>query len=88
MKGRIVCIGHPSETVWIIDLEVIPTGVCGVTVTTEKESYKDGGAFDVADALYRWDTGVCDLTFVLGAEDIFEGEGPCWLDHISYFVSL
>ena len=34
VKGFIVGIGHSMETVCIIDLKVVPAGVCGVTVTT------------------------------------------------------
>ena len=88
MKGCIVCIGRPRETVWIIDLEVLPTGFCRVTVTTERESETEGGAFGVADALHHWETGVRDITFFIGVEDAVEGEGARWLEHISSFVGL
>ena len=37
MKGCIVYIGRPRETVWVIDLELLPVGVCGVTVATDQE---------------------------------------------------
>ena len=37
VKGFTVGIGRPMETVGIIDLEVVPTGVCRVTVTPEQE---------------------------------------------------
>ena len=34
VKGFIVGIGHPMETVWIIELEVVPAGVYGIKVNT------------------------------------------------------
>ena len=37
MKVFIVYIGCPRETVWIIDLDVVSSGVCGITVTTKPE---------------------------------------------------
>ena len=37
IKGFIVGIGRPRETVGVIDLEVVLEGVCGVTVTTGQE---------------------------------------------------
>ena len=37
VEGFIFGIGSPRETVGIIDSEVVPTGVCKVTVTTKHE---------------------------------------------------
>ena len=37
VKGFIVGIICPRETFRLVDLEVVPTGVCGFTVTTDKE---------------------------------------------------
>ena len=37
MKVCIVCIGSPRKTIGIIDSEVVPAVVCGVTVTTKLE---------------------------------------------------
>ena len=34
MKGCIVCIRRPRETIYVIDLEVVTEGVSGVTVKT------------------------------------------------------
>ena len=76
------------DTVGIIDLEVVPAGVCGVKVNLEKEIYKEGGAFGVADTLCYWETSILDLTFILDTEDVFEGEGPRRLKHGHSFVGL
>ena len=57
MKGCMLCIESPRDMVWIIDLEVVPAGVCGFTVTTDNERYTEGGAFGVLDDLHRWETG-------------------------------
>ena len=88
VKGSIVLIGCPMDTVSIIDLEVVPAGICGFKVTPEKESYTEGGTFGVADTLYHWETGILDITFILDTEDVFEGEGPRRLKHDRYFVGL
>ena len=72
----------------IIDLEVVPVGVCGVIVTTYQERYTEGGAFVVVDTLHHWYMRVVDLTFILDAEDFFEGEGPLWLKHGRSFFGL
>ena len=73
MKGFIVGIVRPRETVGIIDLEVVPTGICGVTVNTKQERQTQGGTFGVTDNLHHWDIGIIDLTFILHTEDGFEG---------------
>ena len=38
-EGFIFGIGRPRETVGNIDLEMVPAGVCKVTVTTNHEEY-------------------------------------------------
>ena len=88
MKGCIICIGRPRETVWIIDLEVVPAGVCGVTVTTNQEKWTEIGTFGVSDKPHHWEKGVNYINFFLDAEDAFEREGPRWLKQGSYFVGL
>ena len=88
MKGCIVCISRPRDMVWIIDLEVVPAGVYGVTVTTGQERYTEIGNFGVADTLHQWHTGVRDITFVLDVGGVFEVYVPFWLEHGSSFVSI
>ena len=44
-EGFIFGIGRPRETVGIIELEMVPVGVCKVTVTTNHEGYTECGAF-------------------------------------------
>ena len=39
VEGFIFGIGRPRETVGNIDLEMVPAGVCKVTVTTNHEEY-------------------------------------------------
>ena len=84
MKGFIVDIGCPRETVWIIDLELVPAGVYKVTVTTYHESYTECGAFGIVDTLHMGETGIIDLTFILEAEDVIEGYVPIRLKHVRY----
>ena len=74
--------------VGIIDLKVVPAGVCGVTVTTKHESYTESGTFGVVDTLHHLETDIIDLTFILYAEDVFEVEGPSRLNHGHSFVGL
>ena len=62
--------------VWIIEFEVVPAGLCGVTVTTNKERQTEGGACGVVDALHKWDTGFHDFTFILDEDCVFEEEVP------------
>ena len=88
MKGFIVGIRRPKETVGIIDLEVVPAGVCGCTVTTNQESYTEGGKFGVVDSLHHWETWILHLTFILDAEGVFEGEGTSGLKHGCSFVGF
>ena len=55
-------------------------------MTTDQESYTEGGSFGVAHNLRHWETGIRDLTFVLDVECVFEGEVPRCLKHsISFF---
>ena len=88
MKEFIVGIGHTRETVGIIDLEVVPAGVCRVIVTTEQESYTEGSTFGIADTLHVGETRIIYLTFILKAEDVLEGEGPRGIKFGRSFVGL
>ena len=83
-----VGIGRTGEMVGVTDLEVVPAGVCVVTVTTDKESYTERGAFGVADTLHHWEAGILDLASILDVEYVFEGEGPRCLKHSRSFVRL
>ena len=47
-----------------------------------------GGAFGIEDKFHHWETGVMDITLIIDAEDVFEGEGPSGLKHGCYFVGL
>ena len=88
MEGFIFVIGHPRETVGIIDLEVVPAGVCRVTVTTNQESYIEGGVFSVEYTICVGDTGIIYITFILEAGGFLDGEGPRGFNHGHSFVGL
>ena len=80
-EGFIVGIRHPRETVSTVDLDMVPAGVCRVTVATYQENKIEGGAFGVADTLHVVETGVIDITLILEEEDVLEGDVTRGLKH-------
>ena len=55
-----------------MDLEVVPVGVCRVTVTNDQESYTEVSDFGVADTLHVGGMGILYLTFIVKTEDVLE----------------
>ena len=88
MEGFIFSIGCPRETVGIIDLVLVPAGVCRVTETTKHERFTEGGSFGILDTLNVGDMGIIDLTLILEAEYFLEGEVTIRLKHGHSFVGL
>ena len=88
VEGCIFVIGSPREAVGVTDLEMVPAWVCGVKVTNNQERQTEGSAFGVADTLYNWELGIIDITFILDADHVFEGEVRRRLKRGYYFVGL
>ena len=67
---------------------MVPAGVCRVTETTKQERFTEGGSFGILDTLNVGDMGIIDLTLILEADDILEGEVTSGINHGCYFVGI